>query len=539
MSHPKPLQRVAFVVAACALLSVVAYAATTFLTVSPTNLQGWQIRLDASNPSPTPAPSVTFVLGPGTPPLGNGSVEFRVGGNGDNSAELRHPGYAGTALPAPTPAAPAANELSSLSYSTYAQSGGSGGQAPYLILHIDNNNDNTTDDLLFFEPVYQNGSYTTVDPSITIPNQCGANPNCVTPGQWQTWDALNGGWWSLNAATFGPPLTTLRFYRSQNPNARIVNASGPFGGVRIVTGGGAGSWDNFVGNADAFRIGVGGNDTVYNFDPNQSSPLPGQLIISEMSPRGSLGPLDEFVEVYNNTDTDHVVSPPDGSAGYGIAAEDGVLRCTVPFGTVIPARGHFLCAGAQYAYSSETPADANFDAAPPNFGDIGDSQGVALFSTNNPANFNAGTRLDAFGYNSSPALYREGAGYPYVLVLNTPHSYPRTQYNGNEADTDNNQADFITVNSRLDVCCDPQSGLGMPGPQNLASPRLRLGQQLVTLFDPNVGASTAPNRERSSVVVPNGQNGTLRFRRTITNNTATPVTRMRIRVVDITTLNTP
>ncbi|HEV2863231.1 MAG TPA: hypothetical protein VGX48_19615, partial [Pyrinomonadaceae bacterium] len=41
------------------------------------------------------------------------------------------------------------------------------------------------------------------------------------------------------------------------------------------------------------------------------------------------------------------------------------------------------------------------------------------------------------------------------------------------------------------------------------------------------------------VVVPNGQNGTLRFRRTITNNTATPVTRMRIRVVDITTLNTP
>ena len=48
-----------------------------------------------------------------------------------------------------------------------------------------------------------------------------------------------------------------------------------------------------------------------------------------------------------------------------------------------------------------------------------------------------------------------------------------------------------------------------------------------------------PNRERSATVVPNGQFGTLRFRRKVTNNTPDPVTALRIRVVDITTLQSP
>ncbi len=532
MSHANPLKRVALVAAACAVLSVVAYAATTFLTVSPTNLQGWQIQVTTSATA-TPTPSVTFVNGPATPPLGTGSVEFRIGANGNDAAQLRHPGYAGTLLPNPTPQAPAANELSSLSYSTYTQQDGSGGQAPYIILQIDTDGDAGIEDLLFFEPVYQSAAF------------CPSNPQpALVTGQWQTWDAYNGCWYSVFGTAGSGPGTntkTLRQISAALPPTSVIANSSPsgLGGVRLVTGFGAGAWDNYIGNADAFRIGVGANDTVYNFDPTQSSPLPGQLIISEMSPRGTLGSLDEFVEVYNNTDSDHVVSPPDGSGGYGIAAEDGILRCTIPFGTVIPARGHFLCAGAQYSYGSEVTPDASFVIVPPDFGDIGDQQGVALFSTNNTANFNAATKLDAFGYTTSPAIYREGSGYPVAVVVNAPHSYPRTQYAGYEQDTDNNSADFISVNSRLDVCCDPQSSLGMPGPQNLASPRLRLGQHPVTLFDPNVGASTAPNRERSSVVVPNGQNGTLRFRRTITNNTASPVTRYRIRVVDISTLQSP
>ena len=268
-----------------------------------------------------------------------------------------------------------------------------------------------------------------------------------------------------------------------------------------------------------------------------AAPATGALVISELTPRGPLGALDEFVEIFNNTDTPHTVTASDASGGYSVAAEDGHLRCFIPNGTVIPARGHFLCAGAQYIYISDVFPDA-FNIGPNN-GDIGDSQGVALFNTANPANYNAGTKLDAFGYTTSLPLYREGDGFPFVVVANAPRAYVRTQYNAYEADTGDNGADFISVNARLDVCCDPNSVLGMAGPQNLASPINRGLLTPMSLFDPGA-ASTAPaNRERNATVVPNGQFGTLRFRRRITNNTGQTVTRMRIRVIDITTLQSP
>ena len=176
---------------------------------------------------------VSIVCGPGTPPLGATSAQLTVGANGNNSAQLRTGAYAGTLL----------SDLETLTYSTYVQGGGSGGQAPYIILNVDLDGNGTTDDQLFFEPVYQTGAYSG-DP---VPNQ-----GNVAVGTWQTWDARNGGWWSLNASTFGPPLVTLNSYIAANPNARIAATAA--GGVRIVTGFGAGAWDNFVGNVDNVTI---------------------------------------------------------------------------------------------------------------------------------------------------------------------------------------------------------------------------------------------------------------------------------------------
>src|SRR5687768_17936112 len=110
--------RPAWALLVVAVFCVTAFAVTTFLTVSPTNLQGWQTQVTTAATA-TPTPSVTFVNGPGSPPLGTGSAEFRIGANGNDAAQLRHPGYAGTQLPDPSPTQPpAANELSSLSYST-------------------------------------------------------------------------------------------------------------------------------------------------------------------------------------------------------------------------------------------------------------------------------------------------------------------------------------------------------------------------------------------------------------------------------------
>src|SRR5262249_39595629 len=67
----------------------------------------------------------------------------------------------------------------------------------------------------------------------------------------------------------------------------------------------------------------------------------GQLIISEFRVRGPNGANDEFIEIYNNSGADHTVAG--GGTGYAVAASNGVARCVIPNGTVIPNRGHYLC----------------------------------------------------------------------------------------------------------------------------------------------------------------------------------------------------
>src|SRR5919107_2837129 len=66
----------------------------------------------------------------------------------------------------------------------------------------------------------------------------------------------------------------------------------------------------------------------------------GQLIISEFRVRGPNGANDEFIEIANNNGADHTVAG--GGTGYGVAASNGVARCVIPNGTVIPNTGHFL-----------------------------------------------------------------------------------------------------------------------------------------------------------------------------------------------------
>ncbi|HWW77789.1 MAG TPA: DUF11 domain-containing protein, partial [Pyrinomonadaceae bacterium] len=272
----KRLLAIAAAAAAAFVFAVAAaYAASQTVTVIPSDLQGWTAQTTpGSTPSPTATPSVTFVAGPATPPAGTGSVQLGVGSDGDAFAQMRHAGYAGTVLPTPTPtpeqgggtvnytAAP--NELSALIYSTYVQQTGSGGQSPYIILDVDYDNDGVRDDLLFFEPVYQDSTF------------CPSNPQpSVSDGVWQTWNALRGCWYSLNGEAGSGPGTNvkpLRVIAAAHPNAKIVNPPSTGGGLRFLAGGGAGAWDNFVGNVDKFQIGVGEdpdtgpNITVYDFE---------------------------------------------------------------------------------------------------------------------------------------------------------------------------------------------------------------------------------------------------------------------------------
>jgi len=299
-----------------------------------------------------------------------------------------------------------------------------------------------------------------------------------------------------------------------------------------------------------------------------SSPTPGA---PDTSPQAN----DEFVELYNNTDTPIMVGTTDGSAGWALAASDGVVRFVVPAGTVIPARGHFLGVNtlgyslASYPSGNDgtNPTTATgdpillSDGTPANGYtlDIPDNVGIALFRTATTANFSTTTRLDAVGSTSEAnALYKEGAGYtalaPSDIAQNLEHSFFRDQCgkggsptafgpcptHGLLSDTNNNASDFIFADTSGTNTAAGQR-LGAPGPENLSSPTQQNASMPGFLLDQTVSSASSPNRVRDFTqdAQNNSDSGTLDIRRRIVNNTGAPVTRLRFRVVDITTLPAP
>ena len=210
-----------------------------------------------------------------------------------------------------------------------------------------------------------------------------------------------------------------------------------------------------------------------------------RLVISEYRLRGPgntlnlLAESDEFVEIYNSSDFSHRVFADDGSTGYALVASDGLIRFIIPNGTAIPARGHFLgvnTAGYSIgAYPAGNGTTATGDASYTL--DIADFSGLALFKTSNPANFTLATRLDAVGYNISPALYREGAGFTPLQDAtginegngNYQYIFYRDQRGGYPRDNNNTTADFIGVET-FGYATSAGRRLGAPGPENLSSP---------------------------------------------------------------------
>ena len=280
----------------------------------------------------------------------------------------------------------------------------------------------------------------------------------------------------------------------------------------------------------------------------------GQLIISEFRVRGPNGANDEFIEIYNNSGADHTVAG--GGTGYAVAASNGVARCVIPNGTVIPNRGHYLCVNsvgyslASYPAGNGTTAtgDATYTT------DIPDNAGIAIFNTSIAANFILANRLDAVGSTSEAnTLYKEGTGYPALV----PFSIDASLYRDNcgkggsittfgicaidtPKDTNNNAADFVFVDTNATSAGAGQR-LGAPGPENLSSPIQRNASFAANVLDTCVAATSPPNRVRDFTSSPanNSTFGTLDIRKTIVNNTGGNVTRLRFRVIDLTTFPAP
>jgi hypothetical protein len=280
----------------------------------------------------------------------------------------------------------------------------------------------------------------------------------------------------------------------------------------------------------------------------------GTLIFGEYRVRGPNGANDEFIEIYNDSGADHTVAG--GGTGYAVAASDGVARCVIPNGTVIANRGHYLCVNsvgyslATYPAGNGTTAtgDATYTT------DVPDNAGVALFNTSVAVDFTLANRFDAVGSTSEAnTLYKEGTGYPALTPFSIDYSFVRDNCGkggsittlgtcpiSTPSDTNNNAADFYFVDTN-GTSAGAGQRLGAPGPENLSSPIQRNASFAVDLLDVCVASASPPNRVRdfTSDEANNSTFGTLDIRRTIVNNTGGNVTRLRFRVIDLTTFPAP
>jgi hypothetical protein len=223
-------------------------AADTTVFVTPTTLAttGWRSQ-DLACDAETPTGTTKFVNGPATPPLGVGSVQF-ANGDGANAYDLvENSNYAGTLLA----------DITALSYSLYVVSADAPGLAPYFAILVDfNDGGATTDDVLYFDPVNQNGTYAGTQPQ---------NGGVVTYGAWQTWNVQTGAVRSRNFGIGGNiPTYTLATYAALHPGATITNEV-ERSGIRII-GGCFGGATHLIASTDNVTVGVNGNNTIFDFE---------------------------------------------------------------------------------------------------------------------------------------------------------------------------------------------------------------------------------------------------------------------------------
>jgi hypothetical protein len=274
------------------------------------------------------------------------------------------------------------------------------------------------------------------------------------------------------------------------------------------------------------------------------------VLISELRTSGPNGTGDDFVELYNNSDFDQDIS------GFGVfkmgasCADTPVLVGTVPGAvgsntTVLQGRGHYLLVGSQYGLGGYAAGDLVMTS------DIESDRNVAVFSTADVGNLSSITRYDAVGFGTNAGggvcdLFREGNTLAPASGSTLQHTFFRKQCDfvgavgctagGNPKDTDNNAADFLFADTMGSPVAGLTQRLGVPGPENRTSPvRRDTSGVFATLLDSTKSSSVEPNRHRDFTAVPNGSFGTLSIRRRVTNVTGQPVTRLRVRIIEMTT----
>jgi hypothetical protein len=240
--------------------------------------------------------------------------------------------------------------------------------------------------------------------------------------------------------------------------------------------------------------------------------------------------------LYNNTDASIDISGWSIVKSGASCSTTPVIIATIPAGTTLPARGHYLVTGSAYSISS-VPGNLLLSVAQ----DIEDDRNVALFNTANAALFSTATRMDAVGFSSNTGdncdLLREGTNLPGAGGSTSQYSFVRIirlMTSGLTTDTNDNAANFqlVSTTPATPVGSNATPVLGAPGPENLASHIVRNATIKSRLLAPTLSSSVDPNRVRTGT----GNSGTLSFRRTLTNSTGQPITGFRFRINDLSTL---
>jgi hypothetical protein len=182
--------------------------------------------------------SGTFVAGPEQPPAGNGSLALRTPTAADKVTLFNYD-HVGTLLAS----------IDAIGYSTYRDPASTAtvNQVPSINIQIDYNGSAPGGfSTLVFEPVYNTAQ------------------GPIVPGEWQTWDAYDGGqaiWWSTRPMPGGvcafDCFVTWETIVANNPDAVIL------GGFGVNQGSGNGG---LIAATDALTLGANGSCVTYDFE---------------------------------------------------------------------------------------------------------------------------------------------------------------------------------------------------------------------------------------------------------------------------------
>ena len=290
--------------------------------------------------------------------------------------------------------------------------------------------------------------------------------------------------------------------------------------LSAVTATSAGSYDVVITNACGS---ITSSSATLSISTN-----PAPLLVNELRFSGPDGADDWYVELHNATN--QPISTTGLKLNWINAAGNQTGVITLTLNRMIPARGYYLIAGAEYSFTSVPP-----DESVPAFTIAGLLGGVMLCDASNAV-------LDAVGttdLNRSGQLqFSEGTPITAVGPVAIQHAWVRKYATSANApqDTNNNQKDFVLVATNV----VPLNGVvpvpGAPGPQNSAAPVLNNAGLPAALLNPAVNASSSPNTLIENVPTDHGEMmfpRSLYLRRTITNNTGKPVTKLRFRITEI------